>query len=380
MPIQFPNFGNIPYVKPDYSGIVDFIPNALNAYTATNEAIENPFKLRHERMMNEQKLQEQMMKNALEKEFGRSGKQSDIAYKMASAKHLLDMRTPAMKELESAYGINTPEFKEAMQDYYKASSGKTSLTQGQRALNAMPAAAKEHMYAQTRAWGFTDPEVNIALAEGKTLEDLKESARLSGVDVDNAPLQYAQTGSTISQAQKRKVLAAGSSVLDEAYSKANEKYVAKFGGYSPVQILDHLKNDKQAKEDLTDFYAARMLEEENATLAVAKTGGRMSLHAVQNMIDKGAGNTKVIPAQMTPEIYRESKRKARVILDRMMEAEQNALDYRKNNERNTSSKSPEAYKEEKGLQDMVKVKDHKTGKIEIMTREKAQRLQEEHNG
>ena len=67
MPIQLPNFLNAPVVRgpryePDYSGIANFIPQALQAY-------QTPFTIRHERMMNEEKYNEQAMKNALMKQY-----------------------------------------------------------------------------------------------------------------------------------------------------------------------------------------------------------------------------------------------------------------------------------------------------------------------
>ena len=87
MPIQYPNF-NFPIQRalmptPDYSGIVNFIPQALQAYKQTGEAMLSPYEQRHTKMMNEEKLKKQAFENALMEQFGAQEKEANIAHKMA---------------------------------------------------------------------------------------------------------------------------------------------------------------------------------------------------------------------------------------------------------------------------------------------------------
>jgi hypothetical protein len=119
MPVQYPNFGNIPLVEPDYSGIVNFIPQALKSYKETAEARETPFELRHKRMMNEEKLKAAAMENALEQLYGKKTREAEIASKLAYAQNLLNPQTSTQRDLAAIYGAGTPEFKEALKENYE---------------------------------------------------------------------------------------------------------------------------------------------------------------------------------------------------------------------------------------------------------------------
>ena len=164
MPIQLPNFLNAPIVRgpkytPDHSGIVNFIPNALEAYN-------NPFKMRHERMINQEKLKEQAMKNALEERYGPQQKEADIASKLAYA------------------------------NYYQkgGSSGVLGLTPGMRMLNSLPAPDRSALLAKARGLGYTDDETVMAFAQGKTLKDLE---RASGKSLEETEAIFNPTQSNI---------------------------------------------------------------------------------------------------------------------------------------------------------------------------------------
>jgi hypothetical protein len=86
MPIQLPNFLNAPLYEPDYSGVVNAIPRAFETYKQGLESSETPYELRHNRMMNAEKLKAAAFENALNEEFGKREKLADILQKEAHAK------------------------------------------------------------------------------------------------------------------------------------------------------------------------------------------------------------------------------------------------------------------------------------------------------
>lgn len=118
MPIQYPNF-NFPIQRalmptPDYSGIVNFIPQALQAYKQTGEAMLSPYEQRHTKMMNEEKLRKQAFENALMQEFGAREKRAEIGYKEAQIQDLLGGLSQNEKTINRLYGEGTPQAKQAL--------------------------------------------------------------------------------------------------------------------------------------------------------------------------------------------------------------------------------------------------------------------------
>lgn len=380
MPLQTFNYLNAPRPNTD-TGIQDIFDNYLKGYenakkpeeiraknkikNAESEHAPAYYKNRAKHKGAEADLAEVLFK--LKSEFGERESEADIQDTLASA---------SLKSKQAELG----------------GMSRSGITPGQRALDKMPAAARENMLAQTRAWGYSDIEALMALAGGKTLEDLKESARMSGIDVDNAEPIFAVTTPNITASQKRSVLSAGHEVLDKFLEEGSAKYGKKIFGYAPDQIWDHIKGGKE--DDLATFYAARMLEDEGAVMAIAKAGGQVNMHAVDNMINKGMGNTKVIPWQMNEKILRKTKQKAREIMQEVVDAERKSLTQRQSDalkgkvkktestpyggrespydgrDAEHTAAQPGAY----ANQDMVTIRNKQTGETRQVSREEAMKM------
>ena len=347
------DYSRIPTMKQDYSGSTDFVKNLMNAY----EQSQRPNKLQHEmEKLKQEALQgglrtnimgseakhaektygaqaeQEALKAALLKEFGPREKELALKETLTNiwAKQNPDKAHTSMdvtrlwNDYEEEVRRNGEESPRA-KSLAKAIEKENAMTSGrgmsheQRVWQSLPAANKAEELAILKGWGYPSTEAAAARASGTTMDELRDLAREKGVDVDNAVPIYAMNAPTVNAMHKRGIISAGSEVLDKFQEKAMGPYSSKIFGYSPAQIWDSLKGENEDK--LVDFYAARLLEDEGATMLVAKSGGNVNMHAIDNMINKGMGNTKVIPVQMNEKLYSKIRKKARQVTTEMMEAE-----------------------------------------------------------
>lgn len=371
MPINLPNFIG-PVDKPDYSGFENLTKNFLESYHA-------PQRLKEERAAAKRLKEAEELAHYFKQTYGPRRNEAEIKFLESQANREATGLTPVAQDLLKAFGGQTPEFNEFLKNYYtpQLSGSRNGITPGLRGFNALPAAAREATMARYRGiTGLSDPEIIQMIANGATEDDFRQIGIDKGIDVDKAKPRFAPTTPNITAQQKRQVVSAGSDVLNEFISKAYEPYVGTVGRYSWNQIVDHFKGDE---DKLSDFYAARMLEEEAALQNVVKSGGNVNMHAVQNMIDKSMGNHKVIPAQMTPSIFAKTRQKAHDVMRRTVEAEQNALNgFTQDNNlieqaRGTLGQNEPAtpIEEYKKPNEYIIVENPVTGKRERMTRAEA---------
>ena len=349
------DYSRIPTMKQDYSGSTDFVKNMM-------EAAQRPFKMQsdREKMMQEalqsghkttsmaaeakyaeplvlseiERNKQQGLAKALEmailQQYGGQEAAQKIALMRAQEQHYNKPSDLGQYENERElavrrFGEDSRQVKNIDKAIEKENSmlGRGGLTESARVFNGLPKSVQAEQIATAAGYGFDPLVAARRLSGGDLLEDLQREAEANGVDTNKTVPIFSPNAPTVNAMHKRSVLSAGSEVLDKYIEKGQKRYSKKYAGYSPLQMWDHIRGDKV--DELSDFYASRMLEDENAVVNVAKSGGQVNMHAVDNMITKGMGNTKVIPSQMNEEVYAATREKARHILKEMMEAERNAL-------------------------------------------------------
>ena len=291
MALQTFDFLRAPMVRNDYSGVTNLMENVLKGYYEPKERA--------------QKLEQ----GAQNLELGKH----NIAAKEIANKFL-------EREKEAGIGLDLARAK-ALESGQTGRAGAVSV--GQRIFSSMPQAARENWLAEKRGLGFDDAEAIGLLGQGWTRQQFIDEAKNRGIDTDNVEKIFAVTNPNITAMQKRQVLSAGSEVLDHFMENAVAPYSQRVLGYSPKLVWDMMKSENE--DQVVDFYAARVLEEENAIQNIAKAGGNINMHAVDNMVNKGMGNAKVIPAQMTPAVFRKVKQRARQVLNDAVKAEKDVI-------------------------------------------------------
>lgn len=313
MSIPLINFLSAP--QGDYNtGIADMFGNMLKTQKMLQEPAGWKRKAEKEELANQIKRAEAEHAPEYYKEQARTGGLSNFAKMLenqVSQKYGMDQ---AAANLEST---------KAQTERYKNPMGYGGITQGQRMLNSLPAGSKENLYAQARGWGYTDDQTAIALASGKTLEDLKESARMSGIDVDNAEPVYAPTTANITQQKNMEGAGAELDVLEQETIVPIAKYGRTFLGYSPQQMLDALTGENT--EDRIKFLAARALQPEIAGARTRIAGGSNAHEALRDMQEKSLGNIEVFRPLVSPEEYEGMQKELNRILKIALKARKNAV-------------------------------------------------------
>jgi hypothetical protein len=164
----------------------------------------------------------------------------------------------------------------------------------------LPQDTRASMIAQGNAWDLSPEVVAAHIAQGGTMDELKEQAKKNGIDVDSAPKIYDPTGKNRSDINNLKGSSAELDYLENVTKKGISRYGATFRGYSPAQIKEAMsgKNIDQQVE----FYAARALQPEIAGVRSRIAGGSNSQEALREAQDAALGRFKIFESLLTPEI------------------------------------------------------------------------------
>ena len=166
----------------------------------------------------------------------------------------------------------------------------------------LPQDVRRSMIAQGAAYGLSPEEVSMHIGSGGTLNELKEEAAAKGVDVENAMPINVPTTANIKEIKSMESRAAELDYLTDATAKDFSVYGETFGGYSPAQIRDASKGDKETRDKLIKFLGARALQPEIAAARSAIAGGSNAQEALKHVQEAALGNIKVPGWTITPEI------------------------------------------------------------------------------
>lgn len=279
-PLQLPDFLNAPIQRAlmptpnltrDYSGITNFIPQALQAY-------QTPFQMRHERMMNQEKYNEQAMKNALTKQYGEQEKEAEIASKLAYAQYM---------NMGGAHGAGG------------GLDNKLSMAMWR----SLPQNERTEIAATLRGAGVPVDEGVRRMMNGETINEIVESY---GKDINETERKYAATASNVTQIKNAEGAEAELQSINNKVTPWLSKYSRTIKGYSPNQIVDAIKGgnpDEQAK-----FLAGRALQPELAGIRTRILGGSTAHQALKEVKDVALGNFKVFSPLISPEVYEKTQK------------------------------------------------------------------------
>lgn len=284
-----------------------------------------------------QSIEKMRMENEILRETGLPESRADLVFKQAKANREQEPQDEIMRMIENRknavqeFGEGSPQV-DTIDDYIdkiNRNGIQNQMSNNQRIWNSTPADEKRDYLATMRGMGVPTDVAHRYGAEGKPLQEVADE---KGVDLSKVEKIYAATTPNITAQQKRGVVAAGNKVLDKFITEGNKRYVSKISGYSPTQVWESFRKNPEDIENLSKFYAARMLEDEGVVQQLVKTGGQVNVHAVERMLEKGLGNTKVIPYQMREDIYVKAKEMIDKVSDEMMAAERAALSQQPSNE------------------------------------------------
>jgi hypothetical protein len=171
MPLNLPDFLRAPlqknnFVQNDYSAIENFLPNLQDAYN-------KPIQMKNEREMAKHDLEAKRIANAfLERE-----KEAKLNLMGAQAEHYRNPLSTTQRDLMSIYGQNTPEFQNAMKrEYGIYDNQETSINESEgvppevrgRRFDTMPKSAQNEAMKNMRS------NLRIAQSQAETLPIIQE--------------------------------------------------------------------------------------------------------------------------------------------------------------------------------------------------------------
>lgn len=281
----------------------------------------------------QQNIEKSKMENAILRETGLPESRADLLFRESRAKRESEPQDEVMRLIEKRrdavdrFGEDSQQVG-TIDDYLEKITTnqirRGGISESLRRFTSLTPSQKENTMARYRP-AYNDLEISQNLADGWTDEDFVKGAKERGVDLETAEPVYAATTPNITAQQKRSVVAAGNKVLNKFITEGNQRYVSKINNFSPTQVWESFRKNPEDIENLSKFYAARMLEDEGVVQQLVKTGGNVNVHAVERMLEKGLGNTKVIPYQMREDIYVKARELVDVISEEMMAAERHAL-------------------------------------------------------
>ncbi len=310
------DYTKIPLQTNDYSGLTDLVKNFMEGY----ELSQKPQKLRSEA----EKLKQEALQAAHKTtSMGNEAKYSEQSYRGKAGQE--EMLAEILRKYGGAEKESEIEARlaQAFHNRQSGQNGSRGLTPGWRTINSMPAAAREAMLAQARAWGFSDPETLSHIGSGGTMEDLKNSAMNSGIDVENAVPINVPTTSNINQQKSMDAGLAELEVLENFTTEALGDRITTVFGYSPKQFVDSLRGlneDEQAK-----YLAARAMQPEIAGARMKLSGGSNASEAMHDLVEKSFGESKVFRPLVSPEVFKKMQHYMNETLKQGNKARKSAL-------------------------------------------------------
>jgi len=299
------------------------LQNAMSSLNLQNE----PERFGLEKQTGELNNQQTQLKNSLMEKYGPEQAESELALQKAQT---ADLNSPwhqlgkfsgtigqemQLETLKKQYGENHPLVKKAelalaldKERERSMINSKNSIAE-YRGWNSLPSHEKSDFLSYAPALGIGKNELIKEFNAGK---DIHQIAAERGMDYTDLQKEYTPTTANITDEKKREALGREVDVLEKFVTHAMAPYIKTWNGYSPDLLYDQLKGKN--KEQVADYLAARGLQSGLAGARTKLEGGSISLEALNNMVEKTFGNSKVRQFLLDSDIYERMQERLNSVL------------------------------------------------------------------
>lgn len=301
---KLPSLSEFPVQKPDLSGTTEALQNYLQGFKAQRA----PYKEQQEEQM--QRLKQALTQAQTQQQLAQAQQTQQKAQQPFGGQMPPGAvgQSVWLEQIRKQYGENSPIYQRAKKNFELEQQQKQSVIQRYNTLNTSqsirnrPTNEKQYLYGKARGLGYTPEELEQYLSQGYHLNEL---AQLQGKNLNDVPMKSALSSDLRKQARRRQGLIEEIRNIEQKTSQAMAPYSRRVLNYSPKQMFQAIQNanpDQQAK-----LLAARAIQPELANLRNMAMGGRASIQAIQEIMNKSMADLNVFQGIVSPEVYQKSQ-------------------------------------------------------------------------
>lgn len=231
-----------------------------------------------------------------------------------------------------------------------------------RKWNSLTADQKENVLAEGRSLGVSDQELLDRYSNGETNYDIARELGMNEDEAKHLDKTFAPTSATRTAVQSTEGALAEEKWIAPKITDAMKPYARKIFGTSPAFVKDAFSTDPKVQKQVAKALAARALQPEIAGFRSRAAGGSNAHGALQELTDKSLNELHVWEAQVSPEVYEMAQNILSEWIHGMGDARVQTMKGVKKSEAQTQS------------QEMVTIRNPKTGETKRVTREEAENL------